>query len=73
MRDCARMYMAASSVNRDVCEDGVVGKNIGVMLEAWSSGYPGYSEKTKCSCVVGVMSGMVLRTPYERIFVGISG
>ena len=21
MRDCARMYMAASSVNRDVCED----------------------------------------------------
>ena len=28
MRDCARMYMAATSVNRDVCEDrrGYVGK-----------------------------------------------
>ena len=57
--------MASSSVNRDVCEDmDMLEKNIGVMLEAWSSGYPGYSEKTKCSCVVGVMSGMVLRTPY---------
>ena len=52
-------------MNRDVCEDmDMLEKNIGVMLEAWSSGYPGYSEKTKCSCVVGVMSGMVLRTPY---------
>ena len=61
-------------MNRDVCDDmDMLEKNIGVMLEAWSSGYPGYSEKTKCSCVVGVMSGMVLRTPYERIFVGISG